>query len=61
MRFDKCRKCGNEQQVSEYCKVCEQPIEFYCKNCDITTEEQIHLTCKLISMDYHLLQVPIKN
>lgn len=61
MRFDSCRKCGKELEISECCKVCMQPNEFHCKNCNIITDEQMHFTCKLNSMDQKLIKVSIKN
>ena len=55
MRNDSCRKCGDELKTKENCLVCHQPIKFICKTCHAETNEQIHLQCILIDMDYKLL------
>lgn len=55
MRNDSCRKCGDELKPKQNCLVCNQPIKFICKTCHNETNEQIHLQCILIDMDYKLL------
>lgn len=55
MRTDSCRKCGSELEIKQTCLVCHHPIKFVCKNCHSETNEQIHLQCSLIDMDYKLL------
>ena len=55
MRIDSCRKCGEELVPCLKCEVCKETIAFRCKNCEIETEEKIHVTCKLIELEYRLL------
>ncbi len=45
MRKDSCRKCGNLLETIQACSFCGEPIQFHCKNCNIDSEEQIHLDC----------------
>ena len=56
MRSDSCRKCGNEMEAKNPCPLCKNPTKFECKDCHSSTEEQIHLQCLLIDMDYKLLE-----
>lgn len=42
MRIDSCRKCGTELEMYKICSVCDQPIQFHCRKCDLETDEQIH-------------------
>lgn len=55
MRNDSCRKCGNTLQIKQNCSICRNPIKFSCKSCHAETDEQIHLECMFIDMDYKLL------
>lgn len=45
MRNDSCRKCGNHLDTIKICSYCDMPIQFHCNNCNVDTEEQIHLDC----------------
>ena len=59
MRIDSCRKCGVELEVNKKCNICKEANQFFCHNCGHITEEQIHLICSLVSLDYNILQATI--
>jgi hypothetical protein len=55
MRNESCRKCGADLEIKQKCSVCKEGITNICKECHFETDEQIHLQCKIIDMDYKLL------
>ena len=55
MRTDLCRKCGIEPEVEKKCFVCYKPVTFLCRNCNRSTDEQIHIECKRA-----VIQVPAR-
>jgi len=42
MRIDSCRKCGEQLQVINICKHCNQPLHFECNNCNSFVDDPIH-------------------
>ena len=46
MHVEKCRQCGKNLIEIKQCQICKKPIQFHCKNCNLKTNEQIHLNCK---------------
>ena len=59
MRIDSCRKCGTELEVQKKCDVCRDTIQFFCRNCGNTADEQIHSVCYLVNMNYNLLRASV--
>jgi len=59
MRDESCRKCGAELEIKQKCSVCKEGITCICKKCHFETEEQIHLECKFMDMDYKLLDTKV--
>lgn len=45
MRIDSCKICGIKLSIKNYCKICDQPNQFFCKNCDKVNEKQVHFQC----------------
>lgn len=52
MRIESCRKCGIELELKQKCSICNDPLKFTCKKCQFESEEQIHVQCRLIDMNY---------
>ena len=50
MRFDSCRKCGKELEVSKRCDVCKKENQFFCHSCGYLTIEQIHADCLVVKL-----------
>ena len=59
MRNESCRKCGAELEIKKKCSVCKEGIACICKECHFETDEQIHLQCNLMDMDYKLLDTRV--
>ena len=59
MRNESCRKCGAELEIKQKCSVCREAITCICKECHFETDEQIHLQCTLMDMDYKLLDTRV--
>ncbi|MCH9659123.1 hypothetical protein K0U27_10650 [archaeon] len=57
MRLDSCRKCGAEMKINKRCEVCRNANQFLCLICSDITDEQIHATCRLASLDQNLPKV----
>ena len=56
MRLDSCRRCGTELEINKRCNACSKPNQFFCHRCGHVTNEQIHFTCNLKSLDYKMLR-----
>ena len=59
MRIDSCRKCGISLEIKQKCSICDDPLKFICKNCHFESDEQIHLNCKLVNMNYKPLDTQV--
>lgn len=59
MRNDSCRKCGSDMKIKQNCSLCKEPIKFTCKSCHFETDEQIHLNCRLLDMDYKFVEAKV--
>jgi len=55
MQYDLCRHCGHGLTVYKKCDICSKEKQFICTSCGHYTDEQIHSTCLMISMDHTLL------
>lgn len=45
MRVDSCRNCGNQISVKKHCKVCHQPVQLQCENCQKFLDDPVHSIC----------------
>ena len=45
MRINSCRMCGYDINVYQNCRICKEPIEFICYECNTVTDKEIHSNC----------------
>ena len=55
MRIDSCRKCGIGLEIKQKCLICDEPLKFTCKKCRFESDEQIHLNCRLVDMNFRTI------